>query len=188
MKPKDEGSGSKHSSSNRRPVSRQLLRSSSKSWFKYFTAWSLEPIPWDFSRLCWSFAAMPDILKDSKTCRLPATALFVCAVRQVPCCACYLALAHTLFHSLLLFHSCCGSPIVYSPVCIRLWLLTDVCPTSPHIINSENKHRPVSLTALFLWSVNFSGCLWSNRLVRWMDETAVTFRIWLCAVYNIKVE
>lgn len=86
--PKDEGRASKLSSWNSCPLSRQLLRSDSKSWLRYFTAWELDPIPCDFSRSCWSFDAIPDIFErflNRLYCfdRLPEC---VCAVRQALCC------------------------------------------------------------------------------------------------------
>lgn len=64
LKPKDEGSASKHSSSNSRPLSRQLFRRDSKSWFRYLTACELVPTPCALSRLCRSLSAMPGMFEE----------------------------------------------------------------------------------------------------------------------------
>lgn len=95
LKPKDAGRGSKQSSSNNCPLSRQLLFNSSKSWFRYFSAWVLVPIPWDLSLKCWSLEAIPDILQEfdqlSSTCGLlPLLYVTVCSVKQAQCDICKL--------------------------------------------------------------------------------------------------
>lgn len=125
LKPNDEGSASKQSSSNSRPLSRQPLRRDSKSWFRYFTAWSLAPIPCAFSRLCWSFAAMPDMISDSwqedgAGCRSPCAQVCVrvavCHLNahwQCPHPQLWLLVVEVLAH---LLSSCpCGADAAHTP-------------------------------------------------------------------------
>lgn len=109
LKPKDEGNASKHSSSNSRPLSRQLLRRASKSWFRYLTACELLPTPRAFSRLCWSLSTMPGMFVGGFTGRqmpclcegLVSCALFCChpcvSTPRCPLClGIHLALRHLL--------------------------------------------------------------------------------------------
>lgn len=118
LKPNDEGSASKQSSSNSRPLSRQPLRRDSKSWFRYFTAWSLAPIPCAFSRLCWSFAAMPDMISDSwqedgAGCRSPCAQ--VCVRVAVSVIWTHTDSVHTLSSGCLLsrfWHTCSHPALV----------------------------------------------------------------------------
>lgn len=91
LKPNEEGRASKHSSRNSSPLSRQLALSDSKSWFRYFWAWLLVPIPWALSRLCWSLVAIPDILKH---CRLESAGTPLLSVGTLVLCSaseCFLA-------------------------------------------------------------------------------------------------